>query len=143
MSKKNIRPITIAVLKRKSDGALLLDRGYDTKKNEYFYRALGGGIEYGETSVEALVREFQEEIGKHIEVTKQLGVTENIFTYNGDLGHQIVFIHEAVFADNQDYSLDKFVNIESEEGFSVWKTIDEIKQEGAKLYPEVFESLAA
>ena len=39
---------------------LLVFEGYDTVKQDKYYRALGGSIEFGETSRAALEREFQE-----------------------------------------------------------------------------------
>ena len=37
-----------------------LPEGYDKVKNKTFYRALGGGIEFTETSKDAIIREFKE-----------------------------------------------------------------------------------
>ena len=45
------------------DGKLLVSEAFDKVKNSYFYRCLGGGIEFQETSKDALKREFMEEIG--------------------------------------------------------------------------------
>lgn len=42
-----IRPLAVALVRR-ADGAVLAVKCYDKVKREYFYRALGGGIEFGE-----------------------------------------------------------------------------------------------
>jgi len=138
---KRIRPISLALIKRKSDGAFLVDRGYDSKKGEYFYRALGGGIEWQESSTDALIREFKEEIDREIKVGKQLVVAENIFTFEGREGHEICFIYEVEFVNDNDYLQDKFYNTEGHDNCSIWKTIEEIKAEGAKLYPNNFADI--
>ena len=53
---KEIRPIVLGVAIR--DGKLLVSKGIDNIKNNSFYRALGGGIEFQEKSEDALKREF-------------------------------------------------------------------------------------
>jgi histidine triad (HIT) family protein len=49
-----IRPIVIGVAIR--DDRILADEGFDPQKAERFYRPPGGGIEFGETSQDALRR---------------------------------------------------------------------------------------
>ena len=87
----SIRPISLGIAKK--DNKILVGIGYDKVKKQTFYRALGGGIEFGETSKDAVKREFQEEIHADIKVGELLGVTENIFTYQGKTGHEIVFLY--------------------------------------------------
>ena len=88
MFKESIRPLVVAVIKK--EDKILVMPGYDKVKNEHFYRLPGGGIEFGETSEDALKREFREEIGAEIKIIKQIGISENIFTYEGKKGHEIV-----------------------------------------------------
>ncbi|MDX3188851.1 hypothetical protein PV458_10640 [Streptomyces sp. MN03-5084-2B] len=52
----SIRPIVLAVLRR--GDALLVFEAHDDVKGETFCRPLGGGIEFGERSIDALKREF-------------------------------------------------------------------------------------
>ena len=66
-----IRVIALGILQR-ADGKILLDKGYDSKKDECFYRPLGGGIEFGEKGDEALIREFKEEVNKDIEIIEAI-----------------------------------------------------------------------
>ena len=93
MFKESIRPLVVAVIKK--EDKILVMPGYDKVKNEHFYRLPGGGIEFGETSEDALKREFREEIGAEIKIIKQIGISENIFTYEGKKGHEIVIAYEA------------------------------------------------
>lgn len=71
------------------------------------YRAPGGGIEFGEHSTTALAREMREELGQEINIIKLLGVSENIFTYEGHPGHEISFIYLAEFTNPEVYKQEK------------------------------------
>jgi NADH pyrophosphatase NudC (nudix superfamily) len=50
-----------------------LAQGYDPVKQQTFYRALGGGVDFGETSYDALTREFQEELQAELTNIQYLG----------------------------------------------------------------------
>jgi NADH pyrophosphatase NudC (nudix superfamily) len=59
-----IRPLAICVFRR--EDRILVAEGFDPVKQEHFYRPLGGGIEFGENSVETISREIREEINAEI-----------------------------------------------------------------------------
>ena len=58
------------------DGQVLLVR--HEKQGRTYWLLPGGGVEFGETAGEALVREFQEEVGLYIEVGKLVFVQDSI-----------------------------------------------------------------
>ena len=128
---KEIRPVALGVAIR--NGKVLASKGYDSLKNEYFYRAIGGGIEFLEKSNETLKREFMEEIGAHITVEEFLGVEENIFTFNGKQGHELIFLYK-VTIDENDYK-----EIYYEEGNMAdpieWIDIQDVKSGKIILFP--------
>jgi 8-oxo-dGTP pyrophosphatase MutT (NUDIX family) len=102
------RPRCLAVgVLRRDDGAVLLQTGYDPVKGEHFYRALGGGIEVGEPSRDAFAREIREELGAEVSEARLLGWVENIFTFEGRPGHEIVAVYEAALADRALYERDE------------------------------------
>lgn len=68
------------------------------------FRPLGGSIEFGEKSWEALEREFMEELGEDIKITKLFSVLENIFTWAGTPCHEIVFLYEADLLNKGTYN---------------------------------------
>lgn len=86
----SIRNISVGLPIR--SGHVLMIDGLDRVKNEAFHRAIGGGIEFGETAEVALRREFLEELSVTIGSTRLLGVLENIFEYEGRPGHEIVHV---------------------------------------------------
>ena len=116
---KEIRPIVLGLAIK--NNKLLVSEGYDKVKHQTFYRCLGGGIEFLEKSSDALKREFLEEINVNIIVKDFLGVSENIFTYNGKNAHELVFY----------YSIDDHGKCTA-----MWVDIDEFKNKNKILYPE-------
>ena len=59
-SEGQIRVLALGLIKK--GNRVFISQGYDPVKQKTFYRAMGGGVDFGETSLEALKREFQEEI---------------------------------------------------------------------------------
>lgn len=64
-----------------------------TENPRGFHRLVGGSVELGETHTEAIIREIDEELGVRILDLTHLGMVENIFRYNGELGHEIVAVY--------------------------------------------------
>ena len=136
--KKRIRPLAICVFRK--DNRILVAEGYDSVKEEYFYRPLGGAIEFGETSVDTVCRELMEEL--NVEVDKEslefLGAVENIFYFNGDPGHEIVLIYDGAFKEPRLYEQALILGneVEINETFkAMWKNIDEFGEGKSILYP--------
>lgn len=127
MRKGIIRPLVICIFHNK--GSILVAKGMDPKSGKSFYRPIGGGIEYGERSEDALVREVKEEINAEIDCIHYLGTVENIFTYNGELGHEIVQVYDASFVDQSFYHKSKFIGIEDNgvEFEIMWKSIEDFQ----------------
>ncbi len=73
MGKKRIRPTAICVLRRGDE--LLVYEGYEPVRQFGYARPLGGGIDLGETSAAAVVREIREELGAEITDIALLGTT--------------------------------------------------------------------
>ncbi len=78
------------------------------------YRPLGGGVEWGERTVEALVREIREELRVELLAPRLVTVLENLFTYCGVEGHEIVFVYDGVAGDPSLYDRDPFVYLDNE-----------------------------
>lgn len=134
---KEIRPIALGIAIR--DNKLLVGEKTDTVKNQTFYRCLGGGINFLETSSDALKREFKEEIHADIEINKFLGISENIFTYQGKNAHELILIYSINIKD-KDLKEKYHVVDDNSECDAKWVDIDEFKSGRKILYPkEVFK----
>ena len=106
-------------------------------KNENFYRPLGGGIEFSESGTRALEREIMEELNEESKISPLVASFENIFVFDGDRGHEIILLFHAEFKNPQVYEKTRLDIYESGKVISqaVWKSLAEIKAEGAHLYP--------
>lgn len=83
------------------------------------------------------VREIEEELGLKVQVNKLAATFENIFVYEGKPGHEIVLLFETRFVDPGNYRHQELDIVESGKVISkaVWRSVDEIRSEGSKLYP--------
>jgi 8-oxo-dGTP pyrophosphatase MutT (NUDIX family) len=132
-----IRVLALGLIQ--DDERIFLSQGYDPVKQETFYRAMGGGVEFGETSFEALKREFIEEIQAELTNIRYLGCLESIFTYNNKLGHEIIQLYQCDFADPKFYQLDKIQFAEDARAkTALWVDIHRLKSGELKLVPEAF-----
>ena len=132
-----IRPIAICVFRR--ENKILVSEGYDVLKAEHFYRPLGGGIEFGENSRATICREILEELNLEVaeESLRYLGAVENVFTFNGTPGHEIVLIYDGEFKEARLYerAILRGMEANGEEIQAAWMDLDEFCSGGSILYP--------
>jgi 8-oxo-dGTP pyrophosphatase MutT (NUDIX family) len=137
MKKNRVRPLAICVFRNR--GRILVNQGYDSVKDQYFYRPLGGAIEFGETSIDTICRELMEEL--NVEVDKEslvyLGTLENIFHFNGIPGHEIVMIYDGALEESGLYDQAEIVGKEANgEVFrGIWMDLDAFDDGKSILYP--------
>lgn len=132
----SIRTIALCVFRDK--GRLFVFEGCDSETGRRFYRPLGGGIEFGERSEQAVMRELREEIGAEVQNLRFLGALENIFTYEGRAGHEIVFVYDGTFRDGSFYEREWVDAVEDNgEAFrAVWKPLSDFPNASVPLYPD-------
>ena len=116
---------------------LLLHEGIDTVKGTRFGRPLGGGIDFGEHSRDAAIREIREELGAEITDVKQLGILESIYDYEGKPGHEIVFVYEGRFVDESLYEQPSLMVTEGKRLFEAhWRSPADLEKAAIALVPE-------
>jgi ADP-ribose pyrophosphatase YjhB (NUDIX family) len=132
----SIRPIAICIV-HKADTILVFE-GRDHVKQQTFYRPLGGAIEFGETGRQAITREIKEELGADLEDLRYLFTLENIFTCDGQAGHEIVLVFTARLTEPGFYQQAQFTIYEdSGETFQAfWKPLSDFGPDGVPLYPD-------
>jgi ADP-ribose pyrophosphatase YjhB (NUDIX family) len=129
------RPVAVALIRRSDD--LLVFEVPDPVKHVTGWRLPGGTIEFGEHGRETVVREIREELDVEVVEVSYLGTVENIFTYLGVAGHDLVRVYSARFADTRLYDQARFDCVEADgaQFTCVWKPIADFRA-GTLLYPE-------
>ena len=130
-----IRPIALCICR--NNDRILVFEGHDPIKGENFYRPLGGGIEFGERSEDAVRRELKEEINVDLGDIRYLGTLENIFVFNGNSYHEIVLIYDGTLIESRLYDQSVIAGKEAngEDIHAMWKSLDEFEQGSLILYP--------
>ncbi|MGB5826304.1 MAG: NUDIX hydrolase [Pseudomonas mandelii] len=141
MTTPRIRALALCIFHH--DGRILVNEALDPVTGKPFLRPIGGGIEFGETSAQAVLREVDEELGLSITDVRLLGTLENIFTYAGTPGHEIVQVYDAKFVDASVYELLHLDAQESDGAAFVakWLALDSITGETPLVPAGLYELL--
>jgi len=132
------KPRVLAICVFRSGKCVLGARGQDDVTGEVFYRPFGGGVEFGESTEAALRREIMEELGQEIEAARLLTVVENIYEFNGNPGHEIVFVYDATFKNKSVYSQTIVEGVEQSKGLKLdghWIELQDLLSGRCKIYP--------
>ena len=98
---------------------------------------LGGGVEFGEMSENALKREISEELGCNIVISGEPMVFESIFEHHGYKGHEIIFAFQISLDAAQIYAKERFQIYESNgrTHWVQWVPIEKFQSGEAILFP--------
>ncbi len=144
MAAQRIRVLALGLVLHRDH--VLFAEGFDSVKDQTFYRALGGEVEFSEPAATAVVRELREELGRETVVRELLGVIENRFTLEGAPGHEIVFEYLVALAPGAEPpDLEPLTAHEGDATFTArWLSLPELLAGTYRVYPEgVAERLAA
>lgn len=120
------------------EGKLLAAEVLDDQGHLKGVRPLGGSVEFGEHWQSALIREFKEELGVDVEVIGTPLVMENIYTHEGEPGHEVLFICEVLFsiANFENRSSIEFHEDSGTQCTARWFDLAELDlPEGPSLFP--------
>jgi 8-oxo-dGTP pyrophosphatase MutT (NUDIX family) len=120
------------------DNYILLEEqeGKHSKGIGFYYRPIGGTIELGERSNETLVREFTEELGVEVFVSRYISCIENIFKIDENIGHEITQLYFVDFIDKNLYLKEHFTISEGNKiTHAKWISKEEIFSGEKVLYP--------
>lgn len=130
-----IRPKAICIFRH--GGKVLLVDSFDPERHGRFLIPVGGGVEFGEYSKDAAARETLEEIQGTAINLKLLTIIENIFTFNGGAGHEVVFVYEGDLVEQELYTAEE---IHGDENGNLliarWYAIDWLKEGHLPVYPD-------
>ena len=120
------------------DNYLFVVRMHDSLKGDDYYRPVGGCLEFGESTLQALHRELKEELNTGVVTTGEPMVLENIFTCDGEQGHEIVFLYPAHFSDTTyaKHQVFPLVEANGEVFDAAWISIDDFVNASLRLVPE-------
>ena len=128
---RRVRPLALAIVRR--GDTILVGESRDRVKDETFYRPVGGEIDFGEHAAEALEREVREELRVTVQRADLLGVLENVFTFEGGPGHEIVFVYAVELAESLPEGRIKIADAPDD---AVWMPLEAFADGGAPLYPD-------
>lgn len=118
------------------NGKILLQR----PTNDIGYAYPGGHVNFGETSENALIREFKEEINVDIKPTKLLWIGENFFPWGKRDCHQICLYYLVDLCDASQISLNGSFYVQDKLAEKTWKLefswINLSTLKDIELYPE-------
>lgn len=131
--KLNIRSAGIII----HNGKILVHRNI----NNNHYALVGGRVEIGEDSASTLKREIQEEMGKNIEIIGYVSTIENFFEMKGSKYHEIMFVYQVEFAEDEDRKIDYTIkNIEGKH-YLQYEWIDIEKIQDYPILPKAIKGI--
>ncbi|MET0861171.1 MAG: NUDIX domain-containing protein [Microbacterium sp.] len=128
-----IRNIAVGLVVR--EGHALVEIYPATERHERFARALGGGVEFGETVAAAVRREFLEELGIELDAAVPLAVTENIFDSGWAKGHEVVHVFVVRSAGLDALALSGELPVLDNHTTARWVPLADLRAQEPPFYP--------
>lgn len=128
-----IRNIAVGLVVR--DGHVLVEIYPATARHGVFARVPGGGIEFGETALQAVHREFAEELAAELAVADPIAITENIFTSGAVSGHEVVHVFAIESPELDALPIDGELRVLDNHTTVRWVALSALRSDDPPLYP--------
>ena len=109
--------------------------------NSNYYALVGGRVQIGENSAKTVKREMQEELGKNVEITGYIATIENFFEMKGSKYHEILFVHQAEFINDEDKKIEYTLKNKEGKDYLQYEWLDLSKIEEYPLYPKAIQTI--
>jgi 8-oxo-dGTP pyrophosphatase MutT (NUDIX family) len=137
---EHIRNIAVGLVVR--DGHALVEVYPATDRHGEFARAIGGGIEFGETAADAVRREFEEELGVVLTTAEPIAVTENLFEIGGRPGHEVVHVFAVSGPQLEGLPMNAELRVLDNHTTVRWLSIEALRADDPPFYPYGMIALA-
>lgn len=97
-------------------------------KKDPFWTLIGGRIQLGEDSAQAVEREFEEELGITAKAEQLLWSIENFFTYKGRPYHEYSFIYLMQDVDDRLHGTEEIISPEGGEFHYEWIPLEKLEE---------------
>lgn len=112
-----------------NDNKILLHK----KNGDDFYALIGGRVKIKESTIDAVKREFYEELNINVEIINQLYCIENFFKHDSKNHHELMFVY--LLKTNDTIPNENFI---VDENLFCWIDIDNINK--IKIKPDIIKS---
>jgi len=121
----------------------LMYKAIDSYSKILYYRPIGGGVEFGEYSIDAIRRELSEEISAEIIVKKDFCFFESVFHFENQTRHEIYKGYLADFVNKEFYKKKSIRGIEpdGERYEAEWIELADLLNANTNIYPNGLKDL--
>ena len=112
------------------DGKILLCR----LKTDEYWACVGGKVAFGESTEEAIVREYWEETSAKIQIDHLSAVVESFFTLEGRKWHQYIFFYQ-LKDENNELEIFEGERMVADDANAVYKWFDVSQLGGVEIRP--------
>lgn len=116
----------------------MVREGFDPITQETVFIPLGGSLQFGEYSWEAIRREIRLELGEEIKNLTFIGPAEEVNRNSESPDHEILFMFEGEFSNPESYRKSRLEG-QTHEGSrfqAIWKPLRDFRRKKSRLYPE-------